>query len=135
MPWLEMMHTVCFRPLVERAYGPWDDDQQRSFFETEVDDSDEILIVEHEDTEVGAIYLIYRDDETYLESLEVHPDYQCQGIGSTVLQWIADRAKNVGQSVVLQVHKLNDDARRLYVRNGFVEEGQTPTHIVMRRTA
>jgi len=131
-PWLAALWKACYQPLIERIYGPWDDEQQRGFFDARFGEAIEVVIISDADGDVGAVYLANGSDDTYIESLEVHPDYQHRGIGSAVLRWVIRRAAAQGRGVTLQVRRLNDGARRLYEREGFVVVSQTDSHYLMR---
>ena len=54
-------------------------------------------------------------DATELAYLVVHPDFQGQKIGSTLLQ----KVKEMSSTVVLEVSYYNPNAERLYRRHGF----------------
>ncbi len=129
--WLFQLHDASHRDLVERAYGPWEDAQQWKFF-TPLLDECEVLIFEDNDKPVASIYLGERDGDVWVELVEVHPFQQGQGIGSTVLSWVVDRAHAEGKGILLQVHKVNVDARRLYLREGFEEISENHTHDFLR---
>ncbi|PZF60406.1 hypothetical protein DEI92_08730 [Curtobacterium sp. MCBD17_034] len=54
------------------------------------------------------------------------------GIGAAVLSWVLDEAAKAQRGTLLQVHKLNAPARRLYERLGFVRFDDTETHHLLR---
>lgn len=132
--WLFGLHDDAHRALVEEAYGPWDDAQQREFFAPLLNDF-EVWVFEQDGDPVAALYLGERDGDVWIELVEVLPARQGEGIGSVVLGWTVDRAVEQGVGVLLQVHRVNADARRLYLREGFVEVGTTETHHLLRRPA
>jgi len=129
--WLYELHEQAHRSLVERAYGPWHDEQQQGFFQALVDEN-EVYILERDQQPVGAVYLVDRDQDVWLELVEVLPSYQGQGLGTGALRWVLGRAAVEGRTTRLQVHRVNDDARRLYLAEGFVAEGETSTHRLLR---
>lgn len=130
--WLFELHERAHRELVERAYGPWEDEQQRGFFAPLVDDHD-VFILTVGDALVGAVYLGSRDDDVWLELVEVLPEFQRQGYGRSALRWVVARAAEQGSGTLLQVHRVNEDARRLYLSEGFTDAGGTSTHHLLRK--
>ncbi|WP_353827078.1 GNAT family N-acetyltransferase [Agromyces sp. SYSU T0242] len=129
--WLFQLHEDAHRDLVEAAYGPWIDAQQREFFRPLIEDH-EVFVVEAEGAAVGAVYLGRRDADTWLELIEVTPARQGEGIGAAALRWVVDRAAGDRGATLLQVHRVNDGAKRLYEREGFAEVGTTETHHLLR---
>lgn len=81
---------------------------------------------------VGAVYLGERDGDTWLDLVEVAPAQQGRGLGGTALRWVTGQAAGRGTGTLLQVHRVNDAARRLYLREGFVPAGETATHHLPR---
>ena len=130
--WLYDLHERAHRDLVERAYGPWEDEQQRGFFAPLVDDH-EVFVLTVDQSAVGAVYLGSRDGDVWLELVEVLPQLQRQGYGRSALRWVVARAAEQGTGTLLQVHRVNDDARRLYISEGFTDVGSTTTHHLLRR--
>jgi ribosomal protein S18 acetylase RimI-like enzyme len=129
--WLYRLHEQAHRDLVERAYGPWEESQQRDFFRPLVDDH-EVHLITAEEQRVGAVYLGTRGDDVWLELVEVAPAFQRRGIGASALRWVVARAAEDGKGTLLQVHRVNEDARRLYRSEGFVDVGETETHFLLR---
>jgi ribosomal protein S18 acetylase RimI-like enzyme len=55
-----------------------------------------------------------------LHDLAVAPERQGRGIGSALLDALADRARERGaRKVTLEVHEANEGGQRLYARHGF----------------
>ncbi|MBO0511471.1 GNAT family N-acetyltransferase [Streptomyces beijiangensis] len=131
--WLYELHEQAHKALVERAYGPWKQDQQRAFFAPVVNDH-EVFIFSDGDREVGAVYLGERDGDVWLELVEILPEFQRQGYGTHVVRWVVQRASEQGTGTLLQVHRLNEDAHRLYVSEGFSPAGENETHHLMRKS-
>lgn len=129
--WLFQLHEDAHRDLVEAAYGPWVTAQQEEFFRPLIDDH-EVFVIEQGGVAVGAAYLGIRGGDTWLELIEVTPSRQGEGIGAAVLSWVVERSELAGRGTLLQVHKLNARARRLYEREGFTVNGATDTHHLFR---
>ena len=134
LDWLYELNEAAHRELVEQAYGPWLDAQQRKFFDPMVNDH-EVLVLERDGQRVGAAYLGLRDGDTWLELVEVDPSSQGLGLGTWLLGWIVDRSSAAGRGTLLQVHKVNERARSLYLRTGFLPVGETPTHHLLQHPA
>ena len=132
--WLCDLHEQAHRELVERAYGPWEVEQQRGFFGHLVNDHD-VFVLSDSDRNVGAVYLGDRNGQLWLELLEVLPELQRRGYGRIALRWAVTRASEHGVGTLLQVHRLNEDARRLYLSEGFSAAGETATHHLLRKAA
>ena len=111
------LHAATIKPYVDATWG-WNDDMQRIIFRQRWNPTDtQIVVVDHSD--VGVIRLRESDTEICLGLIEIHPDYQNRGLGSTIIQDILTEAQRRSLSVHLSVLKANEDARRLYARLGF----------------
>ena len=132
--WLFSLHEQAHRELVERAYGPWEEEQQRGFFVPVVDDHD-VFILSDGEQKVGAVYIGERDGDVWLELVEVLPEFQRRGYGTIALRWVVTHASERGIGTLLQVHRVNEDARRLYLSEGFSAAGETDTHHLLRKSA
>ena len=80
------------------------------------------IIVHDPDGPVGRIWVDSASDEWTLVDLAVLPDYQNQGIGSVLVNDLADQAEQSDATVRLTVRPDNIRAQRLYFRNGFTVE-------------
>ena len=129
--WLFELHEDAHKELVEAAYGPWKRAQQLEFFRLLVEDH-AAYVVEQDGARVGAIYLSSRESDVWLELIEIRPERQSQGVGTAGLEWVFEKATANDPGTLLQVHRMNTRARRLYERSGFVPAGETVTHYLLR---
>ncbi|WP_326604319.1 GNAT family N-acetyltransferase [Streptomyces sp. NBC_01800] len=131
--WLYQLHEHAHKELVERAYGPWMQDQQRAFFVPLVNDH-EVFIFSDGALDVGAVYLGERDGDVWLELVEILPEFQRRGFGTRAVRWVVARASEQGIGTLLQVHRVNEEAQRLYLSEGFSAAGENETHLLMRKS-
>jgi GNAT superfamily N-acetyltransferase len=131
--WLFRLHEDAHRELIEAAYGPWVLEQQQQFFRPLVDEH-EVFVIESAGVRVGACYLGTREGDTWLELIEVTPSRQGEGLGAEGLRWVVRRSEKAGRATLLQVHRLNSGAKRLYEREGFAVTGETVTHYLLRHS-
>jgi ribosomal-protein-alanine N-acetyltransferase len=63
-------------------------------------------------------------DEAHITNLAVHPDYRSRGIGSKLLGFLLEKAKNLGAKIAtLEVRTSNKIGQRLYEKWGFRKVG------------
>ena len=114
---LYKLHVATIRPAVEATWG-WNDAFQQELFRSRWDPTDtQIVVVDGND--VGVVRLRESDAEVFLSLIEIHPDHQNHGLGTTIVQDILTKAHQHSLPVLLHVLKANEDARRLYERLGF----------------
>lgn len=92
----------------------------------------DVFVIDRDGHSVGAVYVGMRDGDTWLELVEVLPEAQGLGVGSEAVRWVLHRSADAGRGTMLQVHNVNDRARALYTRLGFIPVGQTATHRLLR---
>jgi ribosomal protein S18 acetylase RimI-like enzyme len=127
---LYRLHRAALKVYVEQTYGPWDDEwQQRRFAQHYRPSECQIITLRGQD--VGVVRAAEGDAEVCLGVIEILPQFQGRGIGTSVIQSVLDKAHGKGKPVTLQVFKVNP-ARRLYTRLGFDTVGETETHYQMR---
>jgi ribosomal protein S18 acetylase RimI-like enzyme len=126
---LYRLHVAAMRYLVEHVWG-WEDAQQEQFFDDHFDPTHARIIVV-DGVDIGVVAVEWRDDEAFIGTIEIMPDYQGRGLGTAIVQQIVAEAAARGLPVALQVLKINP-ARRLYERLGFSVTGATETHYHMR---
>ena len=123
------LHRAAMQQYVAQTWG-WDETWQRKYFQRHFN-PEECQIITFQRKDVGVLSVRKQETEVFLKSIEVLPEYQNQGIGTTVLKSILEEAHDTGQAVCLQVLKVNP-ARSLYERLGFLITGETTIHYLMR---
>ncbi len=130
--WLKALHKVAYALLSEQLHDPRAEAWQQGFFAGRIAHPIDLFIAEHNGKDVGAVYLENRPDAVFVESLEVLPEHQGRGVGTSTLTWVLQYAARSDSRVGLQVHKRNPQAQSLYLAIGFTVCGETATHYRMR---
>lgn len=124
------IHRRAMGPLVEQVWG-WDDADQRERFREFLDPKMQKIVVDGE--VVGLLDVDRADDGLFIGTIELIPEMQGRGLGSSILQLLLLEADAANVSVRLQVLKVNTRARRWYEALGFGTIGETETHHDMER--
>lgn len=122
----------AYKFYVEKFWGSWDEEKQRSFFADFIKKvQDTLSIIEYEDTSIGLYHGNIMDQNTYeIGNIIVVPNYQGKGIGTDILQNVMKKYPNL--KMHLQVFKENP-AIDLYKRLDFIIVDETRTHYIMER--
>ena len=129
------LHKAAMGDYITAIWG-WDEKVQRGFH-TRSFNPRRWRIITANGTDIGMLDVERRPDEIYLSRIEIHPDYQGQGIGTRLISALADEATAKGQDLVLDVFTVNHRAQALYQRLGFKEvarHGDNNVRITMRLT-
>ena len=127
-------------PSIVRMLADDDLGSQREKFETSLaqtyysafeqinsDPNHELIVAELNGEVIGTLHLMFLPSISYqgglraqVESVRVDRRFQSQGIGSQMMKWAMERARQRGAHVVqLTTHKSRVDAHRFYERLGF----------------
>ena len=120
---------AAFRRYVERAIG-WNEAEQKELHRQRFASQD-FRVVQHSDTDVGVLAMEKRDGFLKVNGLYILPDHQGRGIGAACMKVVFDEAGDL--PVRLQALKVNTRAIAFYQRLGFVDIGESDTHIQMER--
>lgn len=127
--WACRLKNEVYREVVERQFGPWDDDIQRSMFESRWNpDISKVIMVEN--VQVGLIATEERGDCIWIDEIQIDTKWQNQGLGSLIISDIMSQCRS--KFIQLQVLKENHKAMRLYERFEFTVIGESSTHYFMR---
>ena len=92
---------------------------------------DESFLIKYNDKNIGLIKLGMLPDRLHIRQLQIMPEFHNVGIGSKVVALVKQKALERGLPVTLNV-LLENPAKRLYEREGFITEGQTDLEYQMR---
>ncbi|MGC4189717.1 MAG: GNAT family N-acetyltransferase [Thermomicrobiales bacterium] len=125
------IHRAAMRSYVAATWGWNEEDQGRRFQSYFSAEPLHLIVVGGEIA--GFLHVERGSDAIDVVNIELHPRYQGMGVGSRILRGILDEGVASNRPVMLQVLKVNEDARRLYRRLGFRDNGETSTHYRLRR--
>lgn len=124
------LNRTVYHDVVIRQFGTWDDDGQRQYFDEKWTRAT-YRIIEQDGTPIGVIWVTEHADHHVLHEIQLHPDWQGQGIGSRVIRHHIHRARDRQCSLRLRVLTQNTRAQQLYARLGFLVVQRTATHLYM----
>lgn len=130
LDFLYNLHKSTLREYIDQIWG-WDEKWQRKYFSQRFE-LEELQIITLEGIDIGSISVIHKDQEIFLNRIEILPEYQNRGIGTCLIKKIMINAQSKGKSITLQVFKINKRARKLYEGLGFSICGETRTHYQMK---
>src|SRR5687768_3874951 len=114
---LYALHCRTMREVIEKTWG-WDDTWQRRDFDRRFREY-VTSIIEFDGNAAGGLLLEWKPDSLYIHELQLLPEYQGQGIGTTVIGKVIEQAAARRLPVTLSVVPANPRAKRLYERLGF----------------
>lgn len=128
-PFLRALHHRAYHDVVMRQFGAWNEADQDRWTDEGLAQAD-FSIVERAGEPIGALGVKEGSDGIFLAELQISPELQGQGLGTEVLRGVLERARTANKHVSLRV-LLQNRARSLYERHGFLTTGQTETHYLM----
>jgi ribosomal protein S18 acetylase RimI-like enzyme len=67
----------------------------------------------------------YHGRDSFIDELYIEPQYRGQGIGRRAMQFVEERARELGVNAIhLEVDRGNDPASELYRRTGYVDHSR-----------
>lgn len=125
------LNRATMKDYVDRTWG-WNDHEQSAFFADRFQpDAWQIIQVDGED--VGVLIVEDRADEIHLAEVQILPEWQGRGIGSSVVRSLIERCAAARTPLTLRVLHVNLRARALYERLGFQPFKEIATHAYLRR--
>lgn len=84
----------------------------------------------------GFAIMQFGEERAHLSLLAVRPEYQRQGVGRRMLEWLTESALTAGiVSIHLELRETNLGARRFYLEQGFAETARIPGYYRGAETA
>ena len=111
----------------EQDENPLPESYYSAFEQIHNDPNHELIVAERGGEVIGTLHLMFLPSISFqgalrsqVESVRVDKRFQNQGIGSEMMKWTIDRAKQRGAQVMqLTTHNTRVDAHRFYERLGF----------------
>ena len=125
------LNKATMQDYVDVTWG-WDDEQQIAFFDEHFDPSG-CQILQVGGVDIGVLAVEENADEIYLAEVQMLPESQGKGIGSSIVRSLIERGRSQGKPVTLRVLRTNPRATALYARLGFRPFKEIETHVYMRR--
>jgi ribosomal protein S18 acetylase RimI-like enzyme len=128
--WAYALHRAALGEYVEQTWG-WDDALQRRMFADAIARTPRD-VVEVAGEPVGVVAIEERPDELYLGMIELLPEWQGRGLGTSILAWLRERAAESGRGLSLHVLPVNVRAVAFYERCGLGVVAVERTRLTMR---
>jgi len=111
----------------ERYENPLPQSYYSAFEQIHNDPNHELIVAEQKGEVIGTLHLMFLPSVSFqgglraqVESVRMDRRLQSQGIGSEMMKWSMERARERGAHVVqLTTHRTRADAHRFYERLGF----------------
>lgn len=113
--------------LREKLIEPLPESYYTAFEQICEDPNHQLIVVELNGEVIGTLHLMFLPSISYqgglraqIESVRVDRQHQNLGIGSKMMEWAIERARERGAHLVqLTTHRSREDAHRFYERLGF----------------
>jgi ribosomal protein S18 acetylase RimI-like enzyme len=142
------------RPFLERTYAstrvdelallPWTDEQKSGFIAHQFEAQDAhyrshysdaaFNVIEVDGEPAGRLYVHRGRSEIRIVDIVLAPPFRGRGIGTRLLAALIAEADDGGLKLSIHV-EVNNPARRLYERLGFVHAGEHGIYLLMERAA
>ena len=124
----------------ELAQVAWDDSVKRAFVEHQFSAQDELYrahypgarldVIECDGERAGRLYVYRGEKDIRIMDIAVSPSFRGRGIGTALIEDLIEEARSSGRSVSIHV-ELQNPARSLYERLGFVPAGEHGVYVLM----
>lgn len=90
-------------------------------------------VIQFKSCDAGRLYVDRNGSEISVIDISLLPEFRSQGIGGAVFKALIQESDTSGKAISLSALRSNQSAIAFYGRLGFVEVGETPTHLYYRR--
>lgn len=125
------LNRTTMMEYVVETWGRWDERWQEERYRRHFQPVGCKIIVRG-GQDVGVLASRKTEIDLVIESIQLLPDHQGRGIGTSLIKALLDEARDEGKQVTLQVLRVNGRARQLYERLGFSTVEETDTHYLMK---
>jgi ribosomal protein S18 acetylase RimI-like enzyme len=125
----------------ELAQVDWDDAVKQAFVEHQFSAQDHhyrsnypgatLDVIEVDGERAGRLYVHRGDEDIRIMDIAVAPAFRGRGIGTALIEGLMAEAASSGRSLSIHV-EMQNPARSLYERLGFVRAGEHGVYVLMR---
>jgi ribosomal protein S18 acetylase RimI-like enzyme len=125
----------------ELAQVPWDDPTRQAFLEQQFSAQDHhyrsnypgatLDVIEVDGERAGRLYVYRGAEDIRIMDIALAPGFRGRGIGTVLLEELMAEARASGRSLSIHV-EMQNPARSLYERLGFVPAGEHGIYVLMR---
>ncbi|MFX0205686.1 MAG: GNAT family N-acetyltransferase [Candidatus Hodarchaeota archaeon] len=126
---LYQLKKETLKDRISQTWG-WDEEWQKSYF-TQNFKPENVKIITESGKDIGCLAFKEEKLNFNLSLIEIVPEYQNKGIGTTLIKDLILKARKKNKKLTLQVLKVNIMALKLYRRLGFTVEDENKTHYFM----
>ena len=118
----------------------WSDEQKAAFVQQQFDAQDAYYrehydpatfdVIEVDGEPAGRLYVARWEDEIRIIDITLLPEHRGRGIGTALLRALLEEAAEAGKRLSIHV-EVNNPARRLYERLGFVPVEERGVYVLM----
>jgi ribosomal protein S18 acetylase RimI-like enzyme len=126
----------------ELAQVAWDDGTKRAFLEHQFRAQDAhyrgnypgatLDVIEVDGVPAGRLYVHRGPSDIRIMDIALMPEFRGRGIGSSLLRSLMEEADSSGRRLSIHV-EMNNPARSLYDRLGFLPAGEHGVYVLMER--
>lgn len=129
--WLYRLNKRSYLDVVVRQFGKWDERFQREMFSENWGTGRAAHIIEREAKPIGVLSFESRIDHIWLQEIQIVPEHQGNGLGTAIINRLAECARAKHLAFRLQVLHENHRAKKLYEQLGFRQIGSFEHHYLM----
>jgi ribosomal protein S18 acetylase RimI-like enzyme len=125
----------------ELAQVDWDDGTRQAFIEHQFSAQDEhyrsnypgatLDVIEVDGERAGRLYVHRGEQDIRIMDIAVAPEFRGRGVGTALIEELIEEARSSGRSVSIHV-EMQNPARALYERLGFVPAGEHGVYVLMK---
>jgi N-acetylglutamate synthase-like GNAT family acetyltransferase len=122
------LHRTVYNDVIVEQFGEWNKSHSEYFDKIWIPENFKILTCDGVD--FGALSVFDRDDHMYLDEIMIHPEFQNQGIGTSILSDLI--SKSEAKKIPIKLGTLvKSPSQDLYKKVGFKEVGRDEIIIKM----
>ncbi|MEN9649096.1 MAG: hypothetical protein RL094_63 [Candidatus Parcubacteria bacterium] len=96
--------------------------------------AEKVQVIQYDGKDVGRLRVVRSKEEIYIGGIQLLPEFQGKGIGSSIMRDIINEAKKTKTPITLEVHEVNKAANSFYTKLGFKFVKQEGNQFVLTYT-